>query len=349
MSQAVKFITGTVKNNQDVEGIKDFINNWLVDRKIEPLFGLIESTENTEYVKRIEHSPYNSTPLVYENQQYVEWLQNVYKSLSADRLQDQGVFYWFKPYERAVEIINENRVHLLSLEKQDLNDHSEALEFVQRYEYFPYSDRYYKNNVIMGKDKFGGIACFTKNFRNQRFWNDYAKSDMGIAFGVRFYFKNDPFFQGYQPFTLRDVFYDTGYDLDFLNELRYLIFRKYDVILSTIPNEINWMRYHYKRDKYRWENETRLSFDWEEYSHISGLFIKEDGLNIFERMETHGIETHWIDKSRPDFLTKIHFDNPFFKLEINEIICGANVTDYQIDELRKLTNGEVHVWRRDIE
>lgn len=337
-------IPDTLEGNQDIPGFKEFINEWLVKRGVDSLYGIVKQGEAPEF-----HKPNEVHPITYENKQYVEWLDGIYSKLSVDRLNDKGIFYWFKPFQRAVEILQESRLHLLSLEKQDLNDHSEALEFVQRYEYLPYA-RSYSGSGFSEKNQFafGGVACFTRNFRNQQFWDDYAKSDAGVALGIRFIFKNDPLFQGFQPFVLKDIFYDTGYDLDFLNELRYLAYKKFNVVLSTIPRSLRWMCYYYKRDKYRWENETRLSFNLDEYGNICGLLMKKDRRNFIDRMEGHKIESHYFDESRPKFLTKVHFDNPFFKIEVSEIICGANVTDKQIDELRRLTEGKVLVWRRQV-
>ena len=76
--------------------------------------------------------------------------------------------------------------------------------------------------------------------------------------------------------------------------------------------------------------------------------MKQDRKNVFDRMEGHKIESHYFDESRPEFLTKVHFDNPFFKIKVSEIICGANVTDEQMVELRRQTKGEVLVWRRQV-
>jgi len=339
----------TLRKNDDIQGLKEYINEWLISRNLDSLYGLINSSAESKYV-----IPPKGYDVTYENQEYVEWLNRVYSRLSIDRIKDEGTFYWFKPFERAVEILKEQRLHLLSLEKQDSNDHTEALEFLQRYVYFPYSDRSLDTTISNNsKSHASGIACFTKNFRDQQFWSNYAKANTGVALGIRFNFKNDPLFKGHQPFILRDVYYDTGYDLDFLNELRYLTFKKFNVVLSIIPSEgfdlgLRWMRYYYKRDKYRWENETRLSFDIIKYLTINVLFKEQDGIEFQDRMETHGIESHFADKSRPDFLMKVAFDNPFFQVKVDEVICGANVCDKHVEELKELTKGEVHVWRRQI-
>ncbi|MBC3540299.1 hypothetical protein ACFSC6_02720 [Rufibacter sediminis] len=203
----------TLDKNKDLVGLKEFLNEWLLKRNLDAKYGSIKSSLDSEFVTPYTDDHNKRFPLYYENTQYIEWLEGVYSKLALERSSDQGVFYWFKPYDRALEILKEEKLHLLSLDKQDLNDHAEALEFTQRYEFFPYSQYYHHSSY--GKENFPHIACFTKNFRSQKFWDDYANNETGVAFGIRIIFKDAGVFGGLKPCMLRDVFYDTGYDFNF--------------------------------------------------------------------------------------------------------------------------------------
>ena len=330
-------------DNNDVIGLKAFFNEWLVNRQLNNVYGVIETNEETSYIRSND-----SYPVAYQNDQYLKWLKNVYFILSKERNSDPGLFYWFKPFKRAKEILRDRELHLLSLDKMDQNDHTESIEFIQRYHSFPYAEDYAKSRIY-GSGRIGThISCFTTNFRKQRFWEEYANYDTGVCIGLRIVFKNDSEFSCFQPFKLRDIFYDKDYSLDFLNEIRYEVFKHFNVVLSTITEDTEWMPYYYKRDKYRWEEETRLSFDIGKFIEMQKSFSKKDKITIDERLEVHNLElVYETEKSeKPPFLLRIPFDNAFIKVEVCEIICGSNVLDSQISELKDLINANVIVWKR---
>ncbi|WP_186637734.1 hypothetical protein [Rufibacter sediminis] len=79
-----------------------------------------------------------------------------------------------------------------------------------------------------------------------------------------------------------------------------------------------------------------------EYLSLSSV----DKIRYDERLVLDGIESKLRDEAYPKFLTKIPFNNPYFEIQLNEIICGKNFGDAQMEELKEITQNKILVWRR---
>jgi len=234
------------------------------------VFALVEEeiakTEYKRVVGKIKRDNSNLTvknssvmfarPLKTDIKKSFNWLDKIYNHIAANRVGDFGEFFHFKNFERGLEIIQNRSLRLFSLESQSENDYAELSEYYFKYSrpnHFHTTDstiREYRDKTF--------IFCFTKNFRNERFWSDYARNDTGLALGFTFTkFKWRNFDGHYCQF--RDVFYDDGYALDFINEIRAKVMRKCKVNVDFEPYVCIWFPYFYKRVKYLWEDETRLA------------------------------------------------------------------------------------------
>ena len=108
----------------------------------------------------------------------------------------------------------------------------------------------------------------------------------------------------------RDVTYDTGYLFDFINEIHYWFIREFEK-QPFIEGVLKFARF-YKRAKYSWEDESRISFGYncDTYPSICRAFpIQKD-------MDNGKITREYI---------KVPLRNDYFTLEVDEIICGKHV------------------------
>ncbi len=156
--------------------------------------------------KHIENSPYRNLINVSEddidynlNNQFINWKINVIgkhlnysvksedkiadlitKDLKIERKNDRGTFYHFKKLELAYKILKSKELQLSSLNSHIGNDSAEYTEFLQRYSN-PTTDL---QSAINAKNEIF-ILCFTKHFRNNKFWMNYANDGYGICMGFQ--------------------------------------------------------------------------------------------------------------------------------------------------------------------
>lgn len=251
----------------------------------------------------------------------------IFSELATSRISDTGQFYHFKPsVDRVRQIIQSKEIELSALYYLGQSDYAEYSEFFKRTGFF---GMFYKNKVDDRKKKIF-ILCFTKNARENRFWSDYSDNDNGACIVFRFEFLNGPY---RHLFDLRDVYYDAGYEFEFINDLRYKFVRYFGKELFL--EGINKFAQFYKRGKYKWENETRLSFD---YDFDDAALLKLDYFPIQQGTDKNGNVREYI---------KLKLNNHFFNLNIEEIICGHKVTEAQKQDIKNdLANPNIKVWRR---
>ncbi len=196
------------------------------------------------------------------------------------------------------------------------------------------------------------VFCFTKSFRSERFWREYARKDTGVAIGFKFSNFNNRNLVGYY-YQLRDVFYDNGYALDFINEIRAKISRVCKVDVDLEPYKCIWFPYFYKREKYSWEDETRLAVYAGNYVRGAlsdlihgGMHTNEkeykkvfDGLKKIPKYKVGSLDSGNKYISLP-------FENYFFNIEVKEIVCGRKVSKTQIGMLKEAAGLNVDVWQR---
>lgn len=234
-------------------------------------------------------------------------------------------FYHFKSFDRAMEILGDNKIPASNLSSNSENDFSEYSEFFRRIGAFepfttahPIEEGFNFNKD--GKSKIDEwrddifILCFTNDFRNPKFWQEYVNNYEGVC--LKFNFKFKKHLDSWK-FDFRNIFYDTGYDLDFINEISHMLRINHQLVVN--PTGFTKFSLHYKRLKYQWENETRLSFNYSQYKELGNIF----NTNI----DAKNINRKYI------LLPK---SNQFFDWEISEVICGYRITDDQITELKNI-------------
>lgn len=259
-------------------------------------------------------------------------LNQLYDLVKINRKQDFGQFFHFKPFEIACNIIQNREIQLTALCNHSDNDLVEYSEFINRYCHNPLLD----DQHIYDAKKDIYIFCFTKHFRNERFWKEYAKDDTGVCIVINFTNFKDQLDTLYD---LVDVVYDKNL-FDFINHIQSEIFQKFGKKIF-IGSDRRFAR-HFKRAKYSWESEIRMLFDFHENKKLLQLSfckgLNELDLNNYIKKET--------DETTGRRYIKLPFNNPFFKLKIDEIICGKKVTDKQMRDIEgDLNNPDIRVWR----
>ena len=215
--------------------------------------------------------------------------------------------YTYKKAERALEMFEKNELHLTNLELNEENDSSEYQEFFMRIgNISSMIPEDFKTEGIWVCDKKGElpidkekrsiyIYCFTNTFNMPRHWMEYANNDSGVCIEYDInVIKYDLF-----PNIIRfgRVHYDYGYDFDFLKEIHHSVRKKFS--LSFIANGFTEFAKFYKRDKYRWEDETRLVVDLNKNKALvkqikdgkmQGVkLVNEDKILVFKNMNNHFI------------------------------------------------------------
>jgi hypothetical protein len=145
-------------------------------------------------------------------------------SLVKSRKEEQGVYYHFMKYEYAKKLIEEGKFQLSSLTHYEANDPFEYDAFLKRY--FIYHD-INKDGMQRLKDN-NFVLCLTDSFRNDYMWDNFCKNgDEIVAIGLRFSeFTKNKTLNSY--FQLNDVYYDSGYDFEFLNEIQFYLQKEFN-------------------------------------------------------------------------------------------------------------------------
>lgn len=336
------------------------IKKYLKERKLcADLFNSIIEKECNENFKKqigiIKENEFNlhiSDKLIHIG---TNWDKNpIYKLfyyLAKNRYKDEGQFYHFfakpewvfskskpnfqKNRKSTIKqnLINNNTIQATSLHSLSSNDHTEYSEFFKRIDVKYIMD---KNFDADKKNKY--VFCFTKNWRTERFWREYADDYKGVCVGFRFIVKkNSPQFNetGIDGILIRDVYYDSGYDFEFINKLRYEFLKHFNKELFLSGS--SRFALFYKREKFKWEDETRLLIN----TSVSNKIFKN---NLVGKEEFYG------ENDQKRFFFNLNTDNCLFKLEITEIIIGKNA-DLDITELKNVCfskNINARIWRNEI-
>lgn len=276
----------------------------------------------------------------------------IYKTLSKNRVNDFGNFYHFKDLKRTIEIINTQKIKLYPLPKHNKNDNTESLELLRRYWYglhekigkshYEVTDHSLDDNI----PETVHIFCLTKDFRNEMFWQKYANNDNGVCINFEFEHFNSMTVHHKKSFEFRDVFYDDGYTFDFLQDIRFKI-ENIGVKYNIVPKS-QWFKYYFKRKKYSWENETRISINFQNYiQSIINSDDKDKSKLINEYSKTYRSEIY--DKENKTNMKPLclELDNDFFKMKIVEIICGKNISNEDYISIRKIcAEKKIKIWKR---
>ena len=239
-----------------------------------------------------------------------------------DRTADQGLFYSFKKPEHVEEILNTNKIHMSSLSQLKHNDPLEYYELLSIINPFHLKvNERNKENIF--------IFCFTKDFRNADFWKTYGKNNdsnkvENIAIGFRFK-KKEGLNSVANAIGFHDVIYNYNNRFDFIKEIQYKLHNELNKTLCIDPT--NLFARFFKRQKFSWENETRLCIDLSQDIPLQNLnklmtgFYPQSIINHVDIQENKSI--------------KIHLDNPFFNLEISELICGEELCNTKFQRINE--------------
>ena len=253
---------------------------------------------------------------------YKNLFNNYFSALIPSRQNDRGIFFHTLRLEYAKKALETKEFRFYSLSSVQDKDYAEQIECYRRYA-TPYADF----GLIKKSNENIFILCLSKDIRNEKMWEEYGNMDCGISLGFRYEHKYHTDNPGMYDF--RDVYYDSGYDLDFLNELQNHLYESTGQYINV--DSISTFAKFYKRDKFRWENETRICFE-RNPCNICGQKLFNFPFEIEH------------DENMRSFI-RVPFENDFFHMTLSEIICGKNVSaqDYNI---LKNTYPNVCVWQR---
>ena len=251
-------------------------------------------------------------------------LEKIFAKCAADRRYDCRKFYHFKCVEWAIDILKTGMVQLTALYYHAENDNAEYSEFFQR---TGHTYPLITGNVNELKKK-SFVLCLSKSASREKFWNQYAKQDRGVCLGLRYHVGK---MELQDCVDFRDVSYGTGYPFDFIKQIRDRFVCEFGKP-PFIDGILKFARF-YKRAKYSWEDESRISFD---YNYDTSSLLTR-AFPIQKVVENGKIREY----------LKVPLRNDYFTLEVDEIICGKHVDS--ADQARLLSASTLcadRVWVR---
>jgi hypothetical protein len=276
-------------------------------------------------------------------------ITSIFNQSSPNRIVDKGQFFHFKSTKISKLILKNKAVQVSDLLSNDANDFAEYSEFFKRLGLFnnlmPEDALQQKQQGVynpaspskMDKERKSLlILCFTKNSHEERFWKQYVDDDHGVCFGLRV--------RDYNPdnlplYSFRDVCYDEGYKFDFLNHINYHYAREFGTHL--LPGGLAKFAKFYKRGKYAWEDETRLTFHYDFDTFGYGRALN----NIFPLQTDQSTGRNYINLP----LQGSSIENPLFTLTLDEVICGKNISEDDYQEIKSLVADNfpsAYLWKR---
>ena len=305
-------------SEDDLERMAEIVNNAIESTCFGPVVGK---------VTKDDFSHYEAGEVIYFSStvsEALDPLQRIFDICATDRRFDSGQFFHFKSVKRAIEILDTGTVQLTALHYLDKKDRAEYSEFFQRTGHF--------YPLVTGKiddmKKKSFVLCFTKSSRQEEFWNHYAEQEDGVCLGMRYDIGAKELQRCVE---FRDVTYDTGYLFDFINEIHYWFRREFEKN-PFIEGVLPFARF-YKRAKYSWEDESRISFDY--YTNTDPPRCNPFPIQI---VTENGKNREYIE---------VPLRNDYFTLSVDEIICGRRVCCADRSRLLSASNlREDRVWVR---
>lgn len=223
-------------------------------------------------------------------------------ALPKDRITNNGSFFRFiEDADRLTEILTTKKFRIYNLNAQEDNDFAEYTEMYRRLGHDT-------NERIEEARRDTYILCLAKEMHNERMWCEYTKNH-GVSFRVKIHKKATQPLQ----WSFKDIYYDSGYDLDFYQEARFRVQRFAQYLM--IP-QISGLCHFYKRDKYRWENESRISI-----KDIPGGILPHNA--IFANACHNHFEMHKGANDHNYILADL--DNVLFEMRIEEVYFERNI------------------------
>ncbi len=270
-----------------------------------------------EELTKDDFSPDDKRPLIYFSTSFFapDPLEKIFAKCAVDRRLDCRQFYHFKSVERAIDILKKGTVQLTALYYHSENDNEEYSEFFRR---TGHTYPLITGNISELKKK-SFVLCLSKSASREKFWNQYAKQDRGVCLVLRYHIGRMVL---QECVDFRDISYGTGYPFDFIKEIRDRFFSEF-CKPPFIDGVLKFARF-YKRAKYSWEDESRISFDYN-YDYSSLLCRSFPIQKVLEngRMREYII---------------VPLKNDYFTLEVSEIICGKQVCNADLSRLLAVSN-----------
>ena len=229
-----------------------------------------------------------------------------------DRKGTIGPFFHFKSPSFAEAIIRSQKIQVSSMEANSANDFAEYSEYFVRLGQgsSPKIDEYRRVTYIL---------CLTKDMHNPQMWKEYgACNDIGVCLELTITPSQASHLSDWQ---FRDVHYDSGYDFDFIREMCFVVKQEHS-LRFTPPAHL--FAQFYKRDRYRWENESRLAIQF------------EDLLNIGRTLKTMFPQCR-DPKHNRDYLD-IPLKNDLFEISIKNVYYGPNIAPGDLTPLQATCN-----------
>lgn len=246
----------------------------------------------------VDIHPDNTQPMIHLAVDK-DHINELFESLSKDHRDESFAFYTFKKIDVAESIINSKKIQLTSLSSLSAIDCFEYIELMKRIDV--YSDE--RKDIFYGYQNELFVLCFTSTPRNKKYWEERDTdklNEIPVCLSFRFTFK-----EKIELVQFCDIYYDDGYDFDFINEINFYLFRSFSKRLNL--GGIHFFSKFYKRNKFAWEEETRLCINNEmekvdpQFKDGSLYQIKNDPLSTRAYAE-------------------MNFSNSVFTCEVDEII-----------------------------
>lgn len=233
----------------------------------------------------------------------------IFNLKSLEQKKAKRSYFHYKSFDLAYKFIEEgyftaSALSNFILSKGDVKEYEHFFEVTK----IPYDQTFIdsqRNNLF--------IFCLTESNQIEKFWVDYVSNHKGICFEFEFIDKQNLS----ENFEFRQICYDDGNDFKFYSEMQdeiYLNFQKY---LLT-PGLAKFGALYKQKNKFEWENETRLLFNW----------------GLHQQCLTNNSISEFTDDSKR--YLKIPFDNNLFNLKIKNITIGKYLCPTQTTRMKEL-------------
>jgi hypothetical protein len=210
-------------------------------------------------------------------------------------------YFHYKKFESAYDFIDKKYIRLSALSNfvAPFGDEKEYEHF------FEVVNMGFSKSFIDEQKNELCIFCLTNDYTNECFWKKYTEDYNGLCIEMDFKFEGKE--ELIDKFEFRKVSYDDGSDFRFYAELKDRIYAKYKKL--PLPNGIAKFAAFYKREQYKWENETRLLID----------------------------KRNWGKKTSENFL-EVPFENELFTIKIKSITVGKHLTPCKKEKIMELAS-----------
>lgn len=227
------------------------------------------------------------------------WITKLHNLIAPSRKNDNKTLYHFKSSEIALKILSTKKIQLSALSDKNFNDLKELTEYHNKYG----NDTLIPNYQTEDYRFLIYILCLTKDSNNCYFWEKFNNTNDKICLGIKFSNIIED-----SAIEFKDVFYDAGDSLKFLNDIKNELKTKFGINIKFQSLLSEWAPYFYKRNKFNIEKETRIAINYFHLSKGNRELAKIGG-----------------DNQR--YFIELNFENPFFVMTITELIIPKSLSE----------------------